>query len=130
MRTSSTVGFAVDETDRARLDHLADVFGGGNRSAFLRKAIDIMEELELVQEIGRLQAFGAQRLAEAGYTIEDIPEIVDKALADPDPEALAQAKLIVAGMTRTWPSPICVASPDDERRRVAFYEALDEIRSV
>jgi hypothetical protein len=130
MRTSSTIGFAVDETDRARLDHLADVFGGGNRSAFLRKAIDIMEEFELVQAIGHLQAFGAQRLAEAGYTIEDIPDIVDKALADPDPEAIAQAKLIVAGMTRTWPSPVCTPSPNAEQRRAAFYEALEEIRGV
>lgn len=105
MRKASTVGFAVDESDRARLDHLSEVFGGGNRSAFLRKAMDVMERYELTQRLVELQAYGEERLAAAGKTSPDIPELVAKALADPDPDAIAQAKLIVAGLRGRAPVP-------------------------
>lgn len=98
MRKATTVGFAIDETDRQRLDHLSKVFGGGNRSAFLRKAMDVMERYELAQRLVEIQAYGEERLAAAGRTMADIPNLVAKALADPDPAAVAQAKLIVAGL--------------------------------
>jgi hypothetical protein len=98
MRTSHTVGFAVEDADAPRLAHLTEVFGGGNRSAFLRRAMDVMERYEQAQRLGSLQAYGETRLAETGRTLEEIPDIVAKVLADPDPEAVAQAKLIVAGL--------------------------------
>lgn len=53
MRTATTIGFAVEEGDRARLDHLAAVFAGGNRSAFLRTAITVMEQLDVPELIER-----------------------------------------------------------------------------
>jgi hypothetical protein len=105
MRKATTVGFAIDETDRQRLDHLSKVFGGGNRSAFLRKAMDVMERYELAQRLVELQAYGEERLASAGRTTADIPGLVAKALADPDPNAVAEAKLIVAGLRRRAPIP-------------------------
>ncbi len=98
MRTSRTIGFAVDDTDRERLARLSDVFGGGNRSAFLRKAMDVMERYELAQRLVEVQAYGEERLAGSGRTSSDIPALVARALADPDPNAVAQAKLIVAGL--------------------------------
>lgn len=100
MRKASTVGFAIDETDRQRLDHLSKVFGGGNRSAFLRKAMDVMERYELAQRLVELQAYGEERLASAGRVTSDIPGLVARALADPDPNAVAvaEAKLTVAGL--------------------------------
>lgn len=130
MRTATTIGFAVEEGDRARLDHLADVFGGGNRSAFLRTAISVMEQLELVRELGRSQAYGAQQLADAGHTIEDIPGIVEKALASLDPEAIAQAKLIVADLSRRYPGPKRVPSDDDERFRAVVRQAIEETNGL
>jgi predicted DNA-binding protein len=33
---SQTVGFALADEDRERLDRLVEHFGGGNRSAYLR----------------------------------------------------------------------------------------------
>ncbi|MEW6476167.1 MAG: hypothetical protein AB1679_28240 [Actinomycetota bacterium] len=98
MRRSSTVGFAIDEADRERLDRLAAVFGAGNRSAFLRKAMDVMERYERAQQLTQLQAYGEERLVAAGWKRLDVPSLVEAALADPDPEAVAQAKLIVAGL--------------------------------
>lgn len=105
MRKATTIGFAVDEADRARLDHLSEVFGGGNRSAFLRKAMDVMERYELTQRLVELQAYGEERLAAAGKASSDIPELVAKALADLDPDAIAQAKLIVASLRGRAPVP-------------------------
>ena len=105
MRKASTVGFAIDETDRQRLEHLSKVFGGGNRSAFLRKAMDVMERYELAQRLIELQAYGEERLATTGRTTADIPGLVARALADPDPDAVAEAKLIVAGLRDRAPIP-------------------------
>lgn len=120
-----TIGFSVEERDRSRLDHLAEVFGGGNRSAFLRAAFDVMERLELAQQLGRTQAYGAERLAEGGYTTDDIPEIVERALASRDPAAVAQARLVVADITRSWPAPHRDdAAPEAGKLRQAFSEAL------
>jgi hypothetical protein len=103
MRKSSTVGFAIDEADRERLDRLAAVFGAGNRSAFLRKAMDVMERYERAQQLAQLQAYGEERLAAAGWKPLDLPALVEAALADPDPDAVAQAKLIVAGLRGRHP---------------------------
>lgn len=133
MRTATTIGFAVEEKDRARLDHLTEVFGGGNRSAFLRVAIGVMEQLELVQELGRSQAYGAQRLADCGRTADEIPEIVQKALADPDPEAAAQAKLVVADLSRRYAAPNASKSgpsSDDKALRAVARQAFEETEGL
>lgn len=98
MRTAKTVGFAVDNSDRPRLDHLAGTFGGGNRSEFLRRAMDVMEQLALANELARVQACGAARLSESRLTPAEIPELVARAIADPNPQALAEAKLIIAAL--------------------------------
>jgi hypothetical protein len=98
MRKSQTVGFSIAPEDQDRLARLTDVFGGGNRSAFLRQALDVMERLDIAQRLGRLQAYGEERLAAADYREEDIPKLVGTVLENPDPEAIARAKLIVAGL--------------------------------
>lgn len=120
MRTSHTIGFAVEESDRARLDHLADVFGGGNRSAFLRVAMKVMDRYERAQRLSEIQAYGAERLAASGYGVEDIPDLVAKALADPSPEALAQADLIVAEISRRAAPILHEGSEDDDVLRAAY----------
>jgi hypothetical protein len=120
MRKATTVGFAIDETDRQRLDHLSKVFGGGNRSAFLRKAMDVMERYELAQRLVELQAYGEERLAGTGRTTADIPGLVAKALADPDPDAVAQAKLIVAGLRGR--APVSARSDTAHPAAAAFTE--------
>jgi hypothetical protein len=41
--SSQTVGFAISDEDRERLDRLVEYFGGGNRSAYLRATLKVME---------------------------------------------------------------------------------------
>jgi hypothetical protein len=124
MRKSSTVGFAIDAADRERLDRLAAVFGGGNRSAFLRKAMDVMERYERAQRLTELQAYGEERLAAAGWEPLDLPRLVEAALADPDPDAVAQAKLIVAGLRGRY--PVDPRSGDAHPVAEAFEALVDD----
>lgn len=78
--SSSTVGFAVAAEDRERLDRLVAHFGAGNRSAFLRASMKVMEGVMLAEELRDLQAYGQRRLAERGLTVDDIPRLVREAL--------------------------------------------------
>jgi hypothetical protein len=76
---SQTVGFAVSDEDRARLDRLVDYFGAGNRSAYLRATLKVMESLRRAERLRELQAANHRRLAEQGITAEDLPELVREA---------------------------------------------------
>ncbi len=78
--STSTLGFAVADEDRAVLDDLVEYFGHGNRSAYLRATLKIMRSVKLAEELRELQAFGQSKLAEQGLTIEDIPEITRRVL--------------------------------------------------
>ncbi len=78
---SVTVGFSIPEEDLPSLNHLVEVFAQGNRSAFLRVAMKQMEVLERAQRLDALSAYGAERLAAQGLTLEDIPEVVHRVLS-------------------------------------------------
>jgi Arc/MetJ-type ribon-helix-helix transcriptional regulator len=81
--TSRTVGFAIADEDRPRLDHLVERFGNGNRSEFLRAAMDLMSAAERAQRLRDLQAYGAGRLAATGRSLADVPAIVAEVLNRP-----------------------------------------------
>jgi hypothetical protein len=78
--TSTTVGFALAEADRERLDRLVEYFGDGNRSAYLRASMKVMEGVMLADEFRNLQAYGQRKLAEKGFIVEDVPRLVRSAL--------------------------------------------------
>lgn len=78
--SSITIGFAVADEDRPRLERLAARYGGGNRSAFLRVALDRMEAIERSEELAALQAYGNERSAAAGLTHQDAVAVVRRAL--------------------------------------------------
>ena len=80
----------------------------------------VMERYERVQRLAQIQAYGAERLAASGYRIEDIPELVARALADPSPEALAQADLVVAEISRRAKPVLREALEGDEELRAAY----------
>jgi Arc/MetJ-type ribon-helix-helix transcriptional regulator len=63
---TTTIGFAVADEDRDRLDRLVEHFGAGNRSAFLRAALPVMEALARADRLRELQARNAERAAAAG----------------------------------------------------------------
>ncbi len=77
---TETVGFAIERGDRARLDRLVKRYGGGNRSAFLRVALDYMEAADRAERLRRLQTYGAERSAQRGTSLEDVHAVVHKVL--------------------------------------------------
>jgi hypothetical protein len=70
--STSTVGFAVADEDRERLDRLVEYFGGGNRSAYLRATLTVMESLARAERLRELQARNAERAAAAGQSSESL----------------------------------------------------------
>lgn len=78
---TETVGFAIEQGDRARLERLVKRYGGGNRSAFLRVALDYMEAADRAERLRKLQAYGAERSARGGHTLTDVNAVVHKVLA-------------------------------------------------
>jgi hypothetical protein len=79
---TKTVGFAISDEDQAQLDELVEYFGQGNRSAYLRATFKIMKSVKLAEQWREMQAYGQQRLAEEGLTVEDLPEITRRVLKD------------------------------------------------
>lgn len=65
---TTTVGFAVADEDKALLDRLVARFGNGNRSAYLRETLRVMESLAIAEELQELQERNAGKLAARGIT--------------------------------------------------------------
>jgi len=69
-----TIGFAVADEDRERLDRLVERFGGGNRSAYLRATLKVMESLDRAERLRALQAANHRRLAEQGIREDELAD--------------------------------------------------------
>lgn len=76
-----TVGFAIEESDSGRLERLVKKYGGGNRSAFLRVAMDHLESVDRAERLRKLQAYGAARSAEKGLSLGDVEKVVHRVLS-------------------------------------------------
>ena len=83
---SVTVGFSIDKEDLKRLDELTRRFGGGNRSAFLRAALDHMQRLARAERLSALQRYGVQRSAELGLLDVDVPDAVKQTMRKKAPK--------------------------------------------
>lgn len=70
--STTTVGFAVADEDQERLARLMEHFGGGNRSAYLRATLTVMESLARAERLRELQARSAERAAEAGQDYQSL----------------------------------------------------------
>jgi hypothetical protein len=70
--STSTVGFAVADEDQERLARLVEHFGGGNRSAYLRATLPVMESIARAERLRELQARNAERAAAAGQDYESL----------------------------------------------------------
>ena len=73
---SQTVGFAISDKDRERLDRLVEHYGGGNRSAYLRATLKVMESLRRAEQLRATQAANHRRLAERGISPDDLPGLI------------------------------------------------------
>lgn len=78
-----TVGFAIEDGDQARLERLVKKYGGGNRSAFLRTAMEYLEAADRAERLRNLQAFGAERSAKKGRGLTDVEAAVHRVLSRP-----------------------------------------------
>lgn len=76
---SQTIGFALADGDRERLDRLVEHFGGGNRSAYLRATLKVMESLRRAERLRELQTANHRRLAENGTDPADLPALIRQA---------------------------------------------------
>lgn len=76
---SQTIGFAISDEDRERLDRLVEHFGGGNRSAYLRATFKVMESLRRAERLREMQGANHRRLAERGVTPDELPDLVREA---------------------------------------------------
>lgn len=77
---TKSVGFAVEDTDRARLDRLVKKYAGGNRSAFLRVAMSFMESADRAERLRALQRYGAERSAARDVSLDDVRDVVHRVL--------------------------------------------------
>jgi hypothetical protein len=82
--STTTIGFAVADEDRERLDRLVAQFGGGNRSAYLRATLPVMEALARAERLRELQARNAERTAAAGHDHDSLLGVIQASYKGPD----------------------------------------------
>lgn len=73
---SSTIGFSITDEDRARLDRLAERLSGGNRSAFLRASLAVMESIERANRFRDLAVIADEDAAEQGVTDDNLLDTI------------------------------------------------------
>lgn len=79
---SPTLGFSLADHDQQRVNRLAARYAHGNRSEWLRQAIDLFEEKALFDTLARLQAQGDRRTAARGLDREALHELLAETLVD------------------------------------------------
>lgn len=82
--STTAIGFAVSDEDRERLDRLVAQFGGGNRSAYLRATLPVMESLARAERLRELQARNAERTAAAGHDHDCLLAVIKACYKGPD----------------------------------------------
>jgi len=82
---AKTVGFAVAEEDAAGLKELVDHFGHGNRSEFLRVAMQRMRHELFAERMRGLQAESREQLGGRVVSRDEVGALVKRVLADSRP---------------------------------------------
>lgn len=79
-----TIGFSVGEHDQERVQRLAARYAQGNRSSWLRQAIDLFEEKALFDTLADVQARGDRLTAQRGIDRDVLAGLVAEAATNPD----------------------------------------------
>jgi NAD-specific glutamate dehydrogenase len=79
-----TIGFSVGHEDQERVRRLAARYAHGNRSSWLRQAIDLFEEKALFDTLADVQARGDRLTAQRGIDRDVLAGLVAQAAANPD----------------------------------------------
>jgi Arc/MetJ-type ribon-helix-helix transcriptional regulator len=75
---AKTVGFAIADSDRSRLEILVEHYGQGNRSEFLRVAMKRLEHEMLAERLVALQSSVRAELGGKVYSEQEAAELVRK----------------------------------------------------
>lgn len=81
--TSPTLGFSLSPADRERVQRLADRYADGNRSLWLRQALELYEQHALLTALSDLQDRGDRLAAERGLDRELIADLAAESAAAP-----------------------------------------------
>ncbi len=77
-----TVGFAIAEEDRAQLDELVNFYAAGNRSEFLRMAMQRMARDRFANRLSQIQNLAHQELGGKLFSTEEVVAMVQKVNAE------------------------------------------------
>lgn len=77
-RNAKTVGFAIADEDRELLDKLVEIYGGGNRSEFLRVAMKKMEHDRIAQRFIETRRLAHEDLGGKIFSREEIDALIKK----------------------------------------------------
>jgi metal-responsive CopG/Arc/MetJ family transcriptional regulator len=79
---AKTVGFAIADEDRKLLNELVEEYGAGNRSEFLRQAINMMVKDRMARRLVSLQAEARKQMGGKVYTQEETQAIIKKVMGN------------------------------------------------
>jgi len=77
--STSTIGFSISDEDRERLDRLAEHFTDGNRSAYLRATLSVMESMARANRLRDLAVVAEEHAAARGVTDENLLDAIKTA---------------------------------------------------
>lgn len=81
---AKTVGFAIADQDRELLDRLADHYGNGNRSEFLRLAMKRMEHDRISERLRETRRMIHEELGGKIFSEAEVVELVRKVVSQGD----------------------------------------------
>lgn len=97
--TAPTIGFSVGRQDQERVQRLAARYAHGNRSSWLRQAIDLFEEKALFDTLADVQARGDRLTAQRGIDRDVLAGLVAEAAANPDSRHAQRVKSLIEQST-------------------------------
>ena len=123
--SSPTIGFSLTATDQERVQRLSARYAHGNRSSWLRQAIDLFEEKAMFDTLAQVQARGDRLTAEQHIDHDVLADLVAQAAANPDS---AHAQRVTSLIERyVGDAGLDVAEPDHEAAE-AFMSATEEVQ--
>jgi hypothetical protein len=121
--TSPTLGFSLTPSDRERVGRLADRYADGNRSLWLRQAIELYEERALLETLADLQDRGDRLTATRRVDRDLVADVVAEAAAAPYSVHAERVRDLVADFLIDEGT---VDAPTDDEAAHRFISATDD----
>lgn|GEM_PF-6720081 len=128
--TSPTLGFSLTPSDRERIERLAERYAGGNRSLWLRQALELYEQRAVLETLADLQDRGDRLAAERRLDRDLVADIAAETAAAPYSVHADRVGAIVDTFLGESGSDEGPADPDAAQRFIAATQAAwDEFRA-